>query len=129
MKKWSRGVVGMAVGVVLGLIAVSAYSQDDITTVNDSAFSAHMRPPVSFPHDTHNETAEIEECGACHHLYEDEKLVEDDTSEGMECSECHGPDGDGYPMDLVARYHNRCKGCHMEKKAGPVMCAECHTRR
>ena len=109
-------------------VVFSGYSQDWITTVSDSAFQKKMRPPVPFAHDEHNEAAGIEEYNVCHHVYEDGKLMEYESSEGSECSECHGPENDGYPMDLVKAYHTLCKRCHLEKKAGPILCAECHPR-
>ena len=110
------------------IFGISAFSQEDIVTVDDSAFFERMRPPVPFKHDEHNETAEIDECAVCHHTYEDGKLVEDESSEDMECSECHASEEDSYPISLVKFYHINCKKCHLEKKAGPVTCAECHPR-
>ena len=110
------------------VFGITAFSQEDMEFVDDSAFTTHMRPPVPFKHDEHNETAEIDDCAVCHHLYEDGKLVEDESSEDMECSECHLSDEDSFPISLVRAYHINCKSCHMEKKAGPVMCAECHPR-
>ena len=125
-----RSLMAMIVVAVFGVMffVVTSHSQDDVTTVDDSAFTEHMRPPVPFAHDEHNEAAEIDDCSVCHHLYEDGKLVEDESSEDYECSECHTSEQDSFPMALVQAYHDRCKGCHMERKAGPVMCAECHPR-
>lgn len=117
--------------VVLFILAVSVlsvYSQEDVTEVNDSIFDKRMRPPAVFQHEEHNETAEIEECTACHHTYEDGQLVEDESSEDMECSECHADTGNGYPMEVINIYHTGCKGCHIKQKAGPVMCSECHPK-
>ncbi len=109
-------------------VAFSGYSQEEVTTVEDSALVKKMRPSVPFAHDEHNEAAEIEDCNTCHHVFEDGKLIEDESSEDSECSECHGAEGEEFPMELVKTYHLRCKGCHLEKKAGPVLCAECHPR-
>lgn len=116
----------LAAAILLGIF--SAYSQEDITTVEDGAFETRMRPPVPFVHDQHNENAEIESCNVCHHLYENGKRLEDDSSEGMECSECHLSENEKYPISLVKAYHLMCKGCHQQRKAGPVMCAECHPK-
>jgi len=121
------GVLGLVLAACV-FTALSVGSQEDITTVNDSAFDRRMRPPVPFVHDEHNEIAGIEDCAVCHHVYEDGKRVEGESSEGSECSECHAPNPGGFPMDLVKAYHLRCKGCHQERKAGPVMCAECHPK-
>ena len=110
----------------VAVIVVTAYSQENVKSVQDSAFKTKMRSGAVFLHDEHNKKAEIEDCGTCHHVYKDGVKVKDETSEDKECSECHKINGD--PVPLVAKYHLRCKGCHEEKKAGPVMCSECHVR-
>lgn len=112
---------------ILAVAVLSVYAQEDVTEVNDSVFNKRMRPAAVFRHDQHNEVAEIEDCAACHHVYENGQRVEDESSEDMECSECHAK-GAGYPMEVVNVYHSRCKGCHMEQKAGPIMCGECHVK-
>ena len=125
-----RTMIIYAVIILTGcMIAVmSGYSQEDVTTVEDSALENKMRPAVPFLHDQHNERAELDECNACHHVYEDGKRVEDDSSEGQECSECHTLNKGDNPMSLVNIYHLQCKGCHQKNKAGPIMCSECHPR-
>ena len=110
------------------IATTTGYAQEDVTTVSDSAFKTKMRPSVRFEHEQHNETAEIEECSACHHVYEEGKKIEDESSEDRECSECHVKDNPKDTMPLVRVYHLRCKGCHIEKKAGPIMCGECHVQ-
>lgn len=111
------------------IIAVySASSQEDVKFVTDSAFETHMRPPVPFAHDEHNETAQIEDCAVCHHVYEDGKPVEGESSAGSPCSECHIPQEGDSPMPLIRVYHLQCKGCHLEKQSGPVECGECHPK-
>ena len=124
------GYIVSAIFLAAVFVGVNAYSQDDVTHVEDSAFVEHMRPPVPFMHDEHNETAEIEDCAECHHGVEDGKQVDYITSEDQECSECHLADESGKdrPRDLITRYHQNCKGCHLEKKAGPVQCCECHAK-
>ena len=114
--------------LVFSFVVISGFSQDDVTIVEDSAFAEKMRPPVPFMHDEHNETAEIEECNICHHVYEDGEKVEDESSEDMECSECHELDDSENPMSLVKIYHVQCKRCHQKKKSGPIMCGECHIK-
>jgi glycyl-tRNA synthetase (class II) len=109
--------------VAMGGVAVA---QEDITEVDDSGFETRIRPPAVFNHEEHNEAAELD-CTVCHHVYEDGELLEDETSEDSECSECHG-DGSSRNLDLVAKYHTRCKGCHEEEGAGPVVCSECHVK-
>jgi len=105
-----------------------AVSQEDIKTVNDSAFIKLTRPPVTFFHDAHNEKADIEECNVCHHLFENGERLDDDDSIGMECSECHLLKTQDAIVDLIRVYHLQCGGCHLEQKTGPVLCGECHRR-
>ena len=116
-------------GVGLLLAVVSGHSQEDITMVNDSAFGMRMRAPVKFEHDAHNEIAQIEECEICHHSSDENgNKTEDESSEGMECSECHELNDKTNPIPLARYYHLQCGGCHQEKKAGPIMCGECHQK-
>ena len=57
--------------------------------IEDDGFQKRQRPPAVFKHDDHNETAEIEACNECHHIYEDGEKLEDESSEDQLCSECH----------------------------------------
>jgi len=110
------------IAVILG--TYSAFSQEDVTHVNDPGFLKTMRAPAVFNHDEHNENAGLD-CGQCHHVYDENGvLVEGETSEDSTCSDCHGDD----TMTLADKYHARCKGCHVEQESGPVMCAECHPK-
>ena len=117
-------VIIIATALVAGGIAVA---QEDITAVDDSGFVKRIRPDAVFNHEEHNEAAELD-CAVCHHVYEDGELLEDETSEDSECSECHGDSDDPRNLDLVVKYHKRCKGCHEEEGSGPVVCSECHVR-
>jgi len=111
------------------LICVSAYSQDDMAFVDNGAFDNPRRPPAVFRHDAHNELAQIEDCNACHHVYDDTgRLVEDESSEDQRCSDCHEIEAsDGQPA-LMKAFHANCKGCHKAQKNGPTMCGQCHVR-
>ncbi|MFC1816717.1 acidic tetraheme cytochrome c3 TmcA [Thermodesulfobacteriota bacterium] len=113
---------------VLVLAVITASSQENVKSVQDSAFKQLMRPTVPFIHDEHNENAEIAECGTCHHVFKDGKRVPDETSEDRECSDCHNPANEAYSKLLVKAYHIHCKRCHLEKKKGPIMCADCHVK-
>ncbi len=129
MKPWGLRISLVAALIITLMTALAVYSQDDVVTVEDDAIIERMRPIAPFEHELHNELAEIDECGVCHHVYdEDGQLIEDETSEDMQCSECHLTDDDD-KMDLVMHYHNRCKNCHLERNAGPIMCAECHVKK
>ncbi len=75
MKKriWIILAVGMCfVPVLIGGIA---FSQEDIAVVGDSGFEKVVRPPVPFMHDEHNEKAGLEECGVCHHISNDNAML------------------------------------------------------
>jgi hypothetical protein len=46
----------------------------------------------------------------------------------LECKLCHG---EGAPAKIAIDKdvaHKLCKGCHADKKAGPVKCGECHKK-
>lgn len=127
-----RKTIGLLFGIFFLatlFVGFSAYCQEDISFVRDSAFTERMRPPVPFLHDEHNEMADIEDCNECHHVWEDGKKLDWDSSEDKECSECHLSQDSGHThMDLIKAYHDMCKGCHMSQKAGPIQCSECHIR-
>jgi hypothetical protein len=118
----------LALTVVIFLYA-GAHSQEDMTVVDNSLFKNSRRPPSVFPHDAHNEKAGIEECSECHHVYDEEgNRVEDESSEDDRCGECHNMEKDGRKPGLMEAFHTNCKGCHLKKKKGPVMCGECHVK-
>jgi hypothetical protein len=124
-----RAVVVGAMVVMGMLFIVNAWSQEDMKAVASDAFNKPQRPAAVFPHDAHNERAKIENCNQCHHVYEDGKLVEDESSEDRRCSDCHGIEDAGRQPGLMKAFHLNCKGCHQDQKRGPVMCGECHVRR
>ncbi len=123
----------IAVFILLAaLLCTTVYSQDDeeIIRMDNSAFETPQRPGAVFDHDTHNEIAELEDdCSVCHHVYEDGKIVEDESSEDTPCGDCHGlkksPDNS---TPLRKAFHKRCRDCHFESKKGPVLCGECHIK-
>ena len=112
MKKKSL-MAAIFIPVFVVILAVTmADSQENVKSVQDSAFKTLMRPQVKFLHDEHNEKAKIEDCTECHHVYQDGKKVEGEMSTDSECSACHKSKNEGYPFDLVMAYHTKCKGCH-----------------
>jgi glycyl-tRNA synthetase (class II) len=114
--------------VVSAFLFVSAYSQEEMTFIDNSVFANPERSPSIFHHDEHNEKAEIEECNTCHHVYENGKLIEDESSEDQRCSDCHELKASDNKPALMKAYHTNCKECHMKEKKGPVMCGECHQK-
>lgn len=123
-----RSVVVLVALLLSVLLLVAAYSQDDMLTVDNAVFPRPQRPPAVFEHDDHNDTAGLDECQVCHHVYEDGVLVEDESSEDYLCSDCHDLKSSGNMPGLMKAFHLNCKGCHMENKAGPVTCGECHRK-
>jgi hypothetical protein len=113
-------------GIVVAITA--AWSQDDMIVVDNSAFDNPQRPPSVFVHDEHNEAAGIDDCTECHHVYEDGKRLEDESSEDQSCSECHEPKDAGDQPSLIKAFHLNCKGCHQAQGKGPIMCGECHIK-
>lgn len=114
--------------LMTAMLLVAAYSQDDMTVVDNTVFTRPERPPAVFEHDDHNDAAGIEACQECHHLYEDGVLLEDESSEDQLCSECHDLKPSGRMPGLMKAFHLNCKGCHQAEKKGPVMCGECHRK-
>ena len=119
--------IGCIIGVwVLVLAVAQSFSQEDMRVVDNSEFERPVRVSSVFEHDVHNETAGLDDCSVCHHLYEDGKLVEGESSEDQSCADCHPADGSGDTPSLRRAYHLNCKGCHLSNRTGPVMCAQCH---
>jgi len=119
----------LAVLASLLLILVTAHSQEDMINIENEVFGCPQRPPAIFRHDDHNELAQIEECTECHHVYEDGKRLEDESSEDQRCADCHELQDNGSMLGLMKAYHANCKSCHREKKKGPIMCGQCHVTR
>jgi hypothetical protein len=126
--KFMHAVMLAATLSAMGLV-MAAHSQENMTFVRSDAFTAHQRPAAGFRHDAHNEKAKIDACNQCHHVYQDGKLVEDESSEDKRCGDCHGLEDSDRQPGLMKAFHLNCKGCHQEKRKGPVMCGECHVRR
>ena len=63
----------LLIGIVLAM--TTAWSQEDMTVVDNAAFDNPQRPPSVFVHDEHNEAAGIDDCASCHHVYEDGDAV------------------------------------------------------
>ena len=99
-----------------------------MTVIANDVFTAPQRPPSVFVHDAHNEAAGIEACNACHHVYENGKLSEDESSEDQRCSDCHAEAAEGRQPGLMEAFHGNCNGCHAQNGRAPVMCGECHRR-
>jgi hypothetical protein len=113
---------------LVGILLIPAFSQEDMEVVDNEGFSKKQRPPVVFRHDEHNGKAQIEDCSECHHVYENGDKLEDESSEDQSCSDCHDERGAAKMLGLRKAFHTNCKGCHLTRKQGPVMCGKCHVR-
>ena len=123
-----KGIFLLIAPLLVGVLLIPAFSQEDMEVVDDEGFSKKQRPPAVFRHDEHNETAEIDDCTECHHVYENGEKLEDESSEDQSCSECHDEEGSGDQLGLRKAFHTNCKGCHLQNKKGPIMCGQCHVR-
>jgi hypothetical protein len=123
-----KGILLLIVPLFVGILLIPASAQEDMEVVDSWGFSKNQRPPAVFRHDEHNETAGIEECNECHHVYENGQKLEDESSEDQSCADCHDENASGKSPGLRKAFHANCKGCHLERKQGPVMCGTCHVR-
>lgn len=119
---------------LIGCICLGAIwgvcGQEESQALDTSSFEKASRPPVWFDHDEHNEKASLDECAICHHVYEDKKLVPDESSEDSSCSDCHLEKKTAEnSISLRAAFHAQCRTCHFSSGNGPVLCGECHKRR
>lgn len=98
-------------------------------------FGRLRRPPVSFPHEIHAESLEVDGCGICHHVQDDRsgKLVYVEGEE-FSCKECHVRQKDNNTPALREAYHGNCTVCHRRlikknrPKTGPTTCGGCHIK-
>lgn len=124
-----KNILSIIIAMVASVIIfVSAYSQEDMTLVDNSVFDNPQRVPSLFKHDEHNDVAGIEVCNECHHVYEAGRKVEDESSEDQKCSECHMEHVSDSTPALMKAFHMNCKGCHLAQEKGPIMCGECHMK-
>ena len=126
MKSWKTTL--LSIGLIAVFLIASGYTQEEMVLVDNSVFGDARRPSSVFAHDAHNETAGLEECSECHHLYVDGELEEGSSSEDQSCGDCHKLEAEGNQPGLMKAFHLNCKGCHQKEKAGPVMCGECHKK-
>lgn len=108
------------------LIAVNSFGTLEI--LSNSSFKNPVMAEVPFDHDGHNETAGLDDCAICHHVFED-GVITSESSEDMPCADCHDPSEQRNGLNLSAAYHGLCKNCHLKESKGPVVCGECHIKQ
>jgi hypothetical protein len=111
--------------------AAFSNEQKEKERLGTDAFEMPARPGAVFAHDDHNENAGIEDdCAICHHVYENKKLMADQSSEDSACSDCHSLNqSPANGMPLVRAFHTRCRQCHFNSGKGPVLCGQCHIKK
>ena len=115
-------------GVCAGYSEPNA-GEGDLVRMDTSAFDQLQRPAALFDHDAHNDAAGLDDCAVCHHVWENGKIVPDESSEDTPCSDCHGlTAGPDNPMPLANAFHTQCRGCHVKQGKGPLLCGECHKK-
>lgn len=126
--KVNRFVVVCVIPVCL-LVSLAWAWAETLEVISNSDFINPRQPPVAFMHDEHNDMAGLDDCAVCHHLYEGNTLIRDESSEDMSCSECHpAVHFSRQAVSLTAAYHKRCKGCHLTIRQGPIVCGQCHRK-
>lgn len=128
MRKYNRFYLPCAVLLLLAFFCAAAFCQEDMVAVDRGDFAHPQRPAAVFRHEAHNEKAGLEDCSVCHHLYEDGKLVPDESSEDQNCSDCHPLKSSKTTPGLRKAFHTLCISCHKKEKKGPLLCGECHLR-
>lgn len=117
-----------AVSAAVLFLAMAVYGSDTLEILSNAAFENPVMAEVPFPHDSHNERAQIDDCSVCHHVWENGELSTE-SSEGTPCADCHDPSLHRRGLNLSAAYHGLCKDCHIKEGRGPIVCGECHRKR
>lgn len=127
-----KGRAALVVLAVMFFIVLPVFSAE----VDDDPFENRQRPPSDFLAEFHDPHMESQDCKACHHRYEDNEnvLEESELEEGnpdIRCASCHN---DSSKTDLQKAFHHQCMGCHDKlsqkgQKTGPSLCGECHRRQ
>ncbi|MDA8138166.1 MAG: cytochrome c3 family protein [Desulfobacteraceae bacterium] len=124
-----RAIMLLIILMAVGWAAAPCLAQEKMHVVDNAIFPDTRCSPALFDHDGHNEKAGIDDCGVCHHVYQNGRKSEVETSEDSACVECHAlKAGADNPIGLRRAFHLRCIGCHQIGEVGPLMCAECHPR-
>ena len=110
---------------------LASAQEDTYELAHEDVFGKLQRPAVTFRHDLH---MDVLECGACHHVYDEEKgvLVPEEYPD-TGCVDCHGARMKDSAPALREAYHGSCTVCHRDtakkgEKTGPRTCGECHRK-
>jgi hypothetical protein len=129
-----RRIAPLGVILLVALLAPLAASAQDAEwkIAAPKVFGTLIRPAVRFTHAAHQTLPGVS-CLTCHHVFVKGKNVLDPATlkagdPSLQCAACHAR-----PLDLEARYHQLCVGCHDTARGtfgvtGPRVCGECHAR-
>jgi hypothetical protein len=123
-------------GLIIGILAVLGIEGAPIQPTATSWLTIPVKgtrgkPPVLFNHRGH-ETSGVA-CTQCHHEYRGKRNVWQQGQPVQKCLSCHGLTPQAQRLDLKNAMHRQCKGCHLKlrqqgRKAGPLVCLDCHRR-
>ena len=128
--------IGISVFVLFVIIGKPLRAQEDTLTIgHEDIFGKLKRPAVNFPHDIHMDAFADQDCGVCHHSYDEASgsLTYETGNEGY-CKDCHTAEQDGNMPALREAFHGSCTVCHRKTikakadKSGPTTCGECHKK-
>lgn len=117
---------------VEGTTKTEGKKEDRIAIAHKEIFGVLERPQVIFDHAKHTDALKEEDCEACHPANKDGRLNFEFILFPTGHAEEKG--GPGVFKTLVMDlYHEKCINCHNKKiaekkKAGPVICGECHLK-
>ncbi len=105
--------------------------EDKISIAHTEIFGVLERPQVIFDHKKHTEAFKKEGgkiwegCDTCHPLNKEKDLIIFDFPKKVEKED---------KKSVMNAYHDECIGCHKkrsqeDKKAGPIVCADCHAKK
>ena len=121
--------------ILLSFAALVVFQLSAVAEDNAAAPAKTNRPAPEFDHTLHEEALEEAGCGACHHVFDDEKnrLVYAEGEE-LACIECHLETAQGTILAIREANHASCTACHRDLKkqketAGPTTCGECHKKQ
>jgi hypothetical protein len=124
-----KQVLSLLSSVLVSLcLSTAAGAQENMTAVDNRVFGKPERTRAVFRHESHNEKAKIDDCNECHHVMQNGKKREDESSEDKRCSDCHGLSDSGETPSLRKAFHLNCRGCHEKSGKGPLMCGACHPK-
>ena len=104
-------------GILFAIFFIApGYPQEDMVVVDGDSFENQRRSSAVFRHDDHNNTAKIEECNECHHVYENGEKLADESSEDQRCADCHTEKTSGSQPGLRKAFHLNCKNCHQTNR-------------